>query len=457
MDEDPYLGAYVELLTRRWTWIVAAAIIAASAAFFFSSLIPPTYEAKSTVASVRSRTDVSFDPRIQTLSEDEIGPRDLAARTAALVALVSTSDIASQVLDEVSARLEPNERSVMSLLQMVEGTNKGDLIEIKTKHQDPDTAALIANHWAESYVQHINDLYRDGNSSGIEAVNLQASAAQGEYEQAQEELQEFVADNEIIAIERDIESKDLVMNAYQAARDYLLAEPINLDVGAKQKILGDYFEDLRRIERWLADAQAFRHQVSARSDSDAGDLGNVIALASLRNQVYGGAAPVQLQVDLSTAPTSPVQVAEVDSLIEVLEARRRATRESIDELTSALLLDEPQEVGVEPGHPLNQRIADLIDETLALQSNLEEQEARQRELVQARDLAWETYQTLVRKQAEEQIAAQSVGTEVRTAASAFPPEEPVSPRRFLFTAVGAMMGLVMASFAIIVIESRNQE
>jgi hypothetical protein len=103
-------------------------------------LVPPTYEAETAVAVVRSRTDITFDSRIVT--EDEAFARDQNARRSALVALVTSTDVVEAVLAEVGEQLLPRIGSVrLRCAEMVQASSMGDLIRIRVRHRDPQTAA----------------------------------------------------------------------------------------------------------------------------------------------------------------------------------------------------------------------------------------------------------------------------------------------------------------------------
>jgi uncharacterized protein involved in exopolysaccharide biosynthesis len=94
--------------------------------------------------------------------------------------------------------------------------------------------------------------------------------------------------------------------------------------------------------------------------------------------------------------------------------------------------------------PLAEAIDKLDKEINALQAQLESEQARKKELVRARDLAWEKYNTLANKVAEVDVASAITGTEVRFAKPAFVPEEPVSPKKALNALLGFFAGLVLA-------------
>ncbi len=87
-----------------------------------------------------------------------------------------------------------------------------------------------------------------------------------------------------------------------------------------------------------------------------------------------------------------------------------------------------------------------------MQEQLEREEARKRELTQDRDLAWETYRTLARKEAEVGVAVQVTNTEVRFAVTAVEPKEPVAPKKMLNIAIAGMLGLMVGVFGAFFIE-----
>ncbi len=453
MEEEIDLRAYFDVLIRYWKWIAGAALVAAVAAYVVSLVLPKTYEAEAAVAIIRTRMDVTFDPRIVTLSEEELAGQDVNARRQALVALVSASDVARQVLDEVGVQLEPGERDVLNLLEMVEASNEGDLISIKVCYRDPITTAMIANAWAQDYEHHVNGLYGSANESDV-TIAAQVVVARETYEVAQAALETFLGDNRIASLEREIAARQELLDAYQTARNAVQTEPVNLQMSARRQVLADYYGDLQQIERWLADARALRAQVEAGSGSAAADTGNALALIFLRSKALGGSGglPVQLQVDLAGAQSGSVQIADVDALIKVLEARRTETQERIDALTVGLATDKPNEVTIGSDNPLIARIASLDANIMLLEAELEAENAQRQELQQARDLAWDTYQTLARKQAEVEITSEVTGTEVRLAASAVPPEKPVNPRKWQNAAVAGALGLMLGVFGAFAVE-----
>jgi hypothetical protein len=100
------------------------------------------------------------------------------------------------------------------------------------------------------------------------------------------------------------------------------------------------------------------------------------------------------------------------------------------------------------------QIADpaLQAQVLALQKELEQQNAKKLELTMARDLAWSTYKTMASKIEEVRIAQQSSSTIVRLAGSAAVPERPVAPKKTNNALIGAAIGLMLSIVVVFLVE-----
>jgi uncharacterized protein involved in exopolysaccharide biosynthesis len=74
-----------------------------------SFILPPVYEAKAGVVIVRFKSEITFDPKFRTLTEEELA-KGIKARRDALEALVKSSPVASEVIAELGPALGPEER-----------------------------------------------------------------------------------------------------------------------------------------------------------------------------------------------------------------------------------------------------------------------------------------------------------------------------------------------------------
>jgi succinoglycan biosynthesis transport protein ExoP len=440
------LWTVIGTILRYWKWIVGLTLLAAVAAFISSSLQPAIYEAEAGIAIVPTRTDVEFTSRIVTLSEDELGSGAMNwyARRDAFLALATSNDVAVLALDELHSQPGLEQLSAPALRGMVSAESLGDLILIRVRHGNPDSAAAIANAWARAYVRHVNSVYGAGNELS-DTFATQVESAKQSYDVAQAAVEAFVGNNRLDALQREIAERQGLLQIYQGALDQARALPASLQIDTQQQMLKDYYQDLRDIERALADLQALRSQLETGSDSAVVDIGNALAMISLQNRGLGGSStlPVQIQLDLTSGGLEKVNLSDVDDLIKVLETRRQETQTHIDALVASLGGEVPSEGAIDANNPFTSRVDELNAEILNLQQELSVQQAQQRELNQTRDLAWDTYQTLLQKQAELGISSQITETEVRLASTAVPPKRALPVRRMFNTAAGGMVGLMI--------------
>ncbi len=437
MEEEIDLRPYILLLLRSWWKIALVSLVAALAVWLISAWIPDQYEATSSVAIVRSRTDINLDPRIVDVAESDILRTDTASRRQALIALVSNNDVALSVLEELGDTLPLENRSVETLLQMVEATNEGDLININVRSTEPEIAAAVANSWAQNYQNVVNNLYGTTNDLSIDGLDAQVQSASATYEEAQEQVEIFISTNLIANLEGEIATHQQLLDAYRTALVRAQVDPITLQSETNHEILSGYYLTLQNIELWLDDARALQDLLEAGSGSTGANLGNILALIGLQNQIFGREAKIDLQVDASTEMLGPIQLRDVEAIINILEKRQEGLLEQIEVVAAVQIEEVPQGINLSDEHPLKVSINGLEQTIQTLKSDLESQKAQQRELLQNRDQAWETYQTLTSRMVEEEIATQTVGTEVRLAARAVPPDRPVNSSTVLTMAAAS--------------------
>jgi len=398
MEEETDLRQYVVVLVKHWKLIILATFLAALAAALFYFTTPPVYEARASVAIMKSQSQIVFEPKYRTLTEEELARAgmDVASRRKALEALVENSSLAVEVIAELGPTLDPEEREIEVLLDMVKAETTGDLIEIIVRSTDPKKAAAIANAWGEAYEAYVNELYGSRPQSPND-IQSQAVEARKTYEEAQEALAKFMGDNRIEILSREI--------------------------GAKQNALADFYATKQGLDRLIGDAKTLRDQLRGRTSSTG--IANHLSILLLRASAFTLLAPdlpAQLQLSLNQGDgiesSAEDQSEDLDSLISVLGARREEVQSLISE-------------------------GSIQQELLELQEQLEREQARQRELAQARDLAWETYQTLARKEAEVQVSTQVTDTEVRFAVPAVPPLSPAGAKKKQSIALAAMVGLMI--------------
>ena len=402
MEEEIDLRAYVDVLIRSWKWIAGLALVAAVAAFVVSLMLPATYEASGVVIITQPRYQMQFDPRFKTV--DQWTPAYKAFPT-----LATSDGVLQAVLDGYtpSPQAGIEEWRLRTLAGMVEATSEGDpsLVMLRVRSRSPEDAAAIANLWADALMQQGNRIYSE-REDDVAFFEDQVAQAEQALDEADAALIEFEARSQASIVGAQLDS------LRQAQADYL----------ADQRAIAYVVQDIQGLRAQLAQQPGDR-PISLADDLTALLLQikafNLLQLKSLDAQA---SAPIQLQIDSagSLSDKAPAeQIAFLDNLVVTLEAKSAE---------------------------IDGRLAELEPQTLALQERLQEIDAESQRLIDARDLASETYRTLARKLEEARISAREENGVFQVGSHAAVPEKPVSPRKMLNTAVAGALGLMVGVF-----------
>ncbi len=500
MEDEIDIREYVLMLVRHWRLIVGLTLLAAAMTFAVSLFLPKQYAASATIAITNPRYVLQFDPRIETVNNTQT-TNNMQVNAKAYLGLATSDAVLTQLLEAPAvAPLIDGTGTLEDLRRkMLKATAGADpsLVVLKVTDTDPARAAAIANAWAELYVAYIGDVYGQTQQNQA-SFETQAVARKADYDTAQRALEEFLGNNSVSKLQRQINTLQTLIDSYQAEldtsqglplteqvntrRQYLTnayGELVSLDQQQRQ-IIQDYYGQLTTIELFLSDARALREQVQAGNASSTANLGDAFAQLLLRSRSLAGTGVnVQLQISLGQA-AGPVPVSDVDSLINVLasrkvgiqaqidallqifrgetpdpkvevdsrfgvlESRKAEVKTRIEALTAGLLAGLEVSDASLSNDPVSQLIAQYSNEVLTLTTQLEAEQARQRELTQARDLTWGTFTTISQKVAEARIAAAIGGGEVSLASRASVPTEKVGPKLTQNTALAGAVGLMLS-------------
>ena len=282
MDDEIDLREYLGVLIRWWREIglvtVTAAVLATGVMFILAQLTPPIYEASATVAIARVKSDITFDDRYRTLSEEELQQLRGDARRSALLGLVLNSAVAEAVINELGEAIPEEERNPALLLEQISaslvtsenGRTDSDLIRIMVQSESPELSASIANAWANHYVQHVNTLYGSVPTELMASVRNDLDLATAGYEAAQRNLEAFIAQDNADQLGRLIAEKESVISAIQMGKQTALQSLIDKELAARQEIAAAYINALaqNRLLGFEKEQEAKRQIVAAYIDSE---------------------------------------------------------------------------------------------------------------------------------------------------------------------------------------------
>jgi len=394
VEDEIDLREYIDVLIRHWKVILIMPVVAAVVAGVVSFLLPPTYEATALVAAVQLQYVMRFDPKFETLDNEQLPVK-------AYPALATSDDVLSKVITAAGDILNEDEQQLHILSDMVKAASSADpsLIALKVQSRDPMKAARLANIWADIVVREINALY------GQRAKEAQFFEAQMQ------------------TAEDNLKNAEEALIAYQANNQTSI---LNTKIAAMQQSLRNYYDAAQAVQLVIGDANnlvaRLRLQPSDAPASLVDDLASLfLAVQSLSTRYQ---LPIELQVD-SAQSFSGKTVGEQISFLEDMVAT----------LSDKVMALEAEAEKLKP------QILELQEQRQAAQT---EYDRLQRNV----DTAQEVYLTIVRKAEESRIAAESEGDEMRLASYAAVPTKPVSPKKALNVAVAGALGLFVAVFGV---------
>lgn len=444
MEEEIDLREYIVILLKYWKWIVGVAIIVAIIAFIITSFLSPIYQAQASVIILKSSTEISLAPQFQT-KDGVINQRTLQQT---FVQMAKTGNLARLILDQAIKEnlLDAETTTINQLLSKVTVKNEGDIISIVVHDQSPQLAAQLANLWVVNYETYLNQLFDHSNAFLLEQVQNQFKYVNQRYTTAQTDWEDFLNNNQILALEREIEIKQRQANELQI---FTLSN-VNLD-NTNQRLTYRY-EKLTQLESWLDDIVSMKQQLTNLPANSSFDV--ALSYILLQREVLATATDenITLQINITDLLDQNVSIADVEALITTIQERKTRLEQEIVEISTTLSRFEVEPNLDSESDPIAQLIENIDAEIHTLQVELEKQKALEDKLKRLRDAAQEDLKTVQRKLDEVQLDSYIIDSQVRIITQAIEPTNPVSPKRFLIAAISAMIGLAITIFVVFIKE-----
>jgi succinoglycan biosynthesis transport protein ExoP len=433
VEDDIDLRQYVQVVTRRWLWVVGATVVAAVVAFVVSSLLPPTYEARALAAMTEPRYALVFVSGFETLQDVEVPSQAFPE--------LATSDA---LLEDLLAELEPRPEGIETIedLRQVLAARLGSdpsVVRLIVRQGEPEVAAVIANAWADLFVTRANQIYGTQGAEEVTFLEAQLEQAGTDLETAEEALTAFQARNEAAIVEARLAS------AQQDLRDYLTEQ--------------------REIERLVRNVLALQTRVAGQAEGEQVGPDDAVTALLLQVQAFSARAsqparseregefvaevPEMLSVDVrlvETTQAGPDLVVQIQVGDPALFAGQRTAGELAGSLTDLLSTLRGWQ------SEITEHAASLEPHILTLQEELQQARMEEYRLATAVTAARDTYMTLTYKLQEAHVRATSAGGGVRLASRASVPESPAGPRRVFNTLVAGAMSLILSVFGVFVYE-----
>lgn len=399
-EQELDLRPYIEAVLDKWYWILGLGLLAGVLAYAATTLlVSPTYEATALVSITEPRQRVQFDSRIVSVEENQ--PLKAYPEIAISDELLAT--LQTELPEAGSFSLQ----GLRSILKAAPGSDPS-LLKLTAKNESPETAALIANGWAELFVSWANSTYGDSSEEQLIFFEQRFKDAAVELQGADQALIEYQAQNRSTILENELEA----------------LEQTHADLLAKEGVINLLLQD---IESLLALSQENSTNGSTSAASDQ------FTALILKLRAFGGPPgdgettfPWQLQINSDTF--SADEGGDQEEQLLNLQASLGIQAESIEA-----------------------SLAEIEPRILAVQKEKQEANAMEALMLRNVEVAEDTHTALARTVEEKRITSQDTNTGVSLASRSAVPTAPIGPQRTRNALAAVVAGLLLAAAIIILI------
>ncbi len=217
-DDEITLRDVVNILKRKLLHIIIITLFSFVVMFIYLLITQNVYFSSAVISVYPSEVRASLENKIQLepaprLTEDTLKVLLLSQETLFQVAqkLKSTGKPTLESWNELSETELANvlRDALKANVTRPEGGNTPSVLtaELNVQLSDPELAAEVANIWAETAVQAINQLPRVHIEATIEAFAQQITPARDAYQKTQEALRDFSRTNNLEAWKKELASR----------------------------------------------------------------------------------------------------------------------------------------------------------------------------------------------------------------------------------------------------------
>lgn len=387
MDTELDLRPLAAAVVRAWRFLLGMALAGVIAAGILGLLLPVLPSATGSVLVIPSSAQLSFDPRFTTRDATQI--TNVAFQRQALIGLASSSTLEALTLAKLPPEVRTRYAMPGALLDAIDVQSEGDLLRVTAAGLTEVEARLVAETWAMTYQELVNETYSGGVVDADE-LQGQIDEAANRYEQTQNALVQFLGESRLVQIDAEI-----------ARLEGLL---LSVDEGDRL-LYNQMLSRTQELDLIISDAQRLREEVNLRTP----DLNSAVAVLVLRARAASdGVLPITLQFDNQFGEDDPLTLNDLDIFIQSLQQQRDT------------LFDESQRIAAgiaENGSagyalPVAQRTA--YEQRLQMLKRDREQELGRRTLLeQRRAIALSSLEVLQRRWEEQAVARSAPQVTVR--------------------------------------------
>ena len=447
--EQVDIQKYLQVLQRRWLPVVGIFSISVTLGCLYALSLKPSYKAEGSLMIKTNRTsslaglpeDIG---RLESLSQNE-NPLETQVRVVASNPVLEKT-IQSLNLKDAKGQLLPI-RALAGKLK-IEGIKGSDVIQLSYKDNDPQLAAKVVNQVIDNYMKLNVEANQNDALTAKEILVKELPNAEQIVRNAELKLRSFKEINKVIVLDQQATAAVDAISKLESQISQTKAQLTNV---------------IGRLEKLRSQAQ-----VNSQQGVIASELSQAPGVQKVLTQLQDTES--QLKVErIRFQPGHPVilnleeKVVTLKKLLQERTAQVSGSEAPVQEkslqvgaLRQSLIADithaEADRVGLE------NQINTLFQQANAYRqraNDLPKLEQNQRELERKLKAAQTTYETLLKKRQEIDIAQNQKIANARVISYALLPDSPEGPRKVLFIFGGAAFGLflgIIAAFSLDLID-----
>ena len=414
----------IRILRKNFRLIGGVIIASAGLALILSLIIPPTYEAETTLRIKQPKGLAN-----SLLADLPLGsPTNTKQQMSTYAEILRSRTVVQEVIDKTQSEKEqtPTYDDMLKRIRTIP-VKDTEILEVKVQAGTPEEAQLVANTLVDSFLSRMTVLVRTEQATVRGFIGDRLDEAKESLEKAENTLQAYKQDQQII--DSDNESKALVDKL--SAIDKLSADNRVALAAAQAHLAGTTRQLGNEAPGFIADNPVIQQYKTKLADLEVQRVMLV--------QNYTEENPKVQALDSAIRETRELLNTEIANVVG--ENAPSANTVHLGILASKL----QAEVDVDVYSAQKRTIDTIIAEDEQIVHSIP---AKQQGLVKAlRDVnvAQELYIMLAKRYEEARISEVMEPTDVQVIDVAIAPEKPIKPRKVLNTVIGAMMGLLMGA------------
>ena len=455
-DIDLDLGRYLLMVKRQW--IPAASIFVATVALsaLATTRLTPSYEAEGKLLFKL--------PTFQVLGNNLL-PSNSEGGSGDLKSLVSTQNPISTEIEVISSRpvlqqainklelktkkgelLQVEDLQKLLTLKIIGGT---DVLKVTYQSLDPKEAAAVVNTVMNLYLENDIQTNRAEVETTYKFMARQLPKVQAAVRLTEVTLRKFKQENNIIDLAEETKSVVTIIGNLETEINTVKSqlEDVNaqtntlrqkIALNSQQAIAISSLNNSPAVQGILTQLQEIDRQLAIESSRYFDDNPVIISLESKKANL-NNLLQTQIQKTLGTATQVPQEQLQIGQLKQQLiqsflqaEIQRNGLTQKLASLYNSL-----------SGHQRRAKIIPMLVQN-------------QRDLERKVEVAQSTYETILKKAQELQVAQNKNTANARIISQAEVPRTQTSSKKPIILAIGIILGAFFATTTILIIEMRDR-